>query len=105
MPFHPRSPDRHAPALDVIRASAEVMVFGCHLVTYAVVSLPMPLAWWTQGLKGGVLLFFVLSGYLLYRPFLDGPVDLRRYVILRGARILPAYWIALAGTTVMSGDR
>ncbi|HWT93967.1 MAG TPA: acyltransferase, partial [Solirubrobacteraceae bacterium] len=52
-------------------------------------------------LRLGVPLFFVLSGFLLYRPFvasaLDGraPHQLRRYAIRRVARILPAYWLAL----------
>lgn len=52
-------------------------------------------------LRLGVPLFFVLSGFLLYRPFvasaLDGrtPPRLTRYAIRRAARIVPAYWLAL----------
>jgi peptidoglycan/LPS O-acetylase OafA/YrhL len=48
----------------------------------------------------GVALFFVLSGFLLVRPWLDDdptrPVSVRVYSWRRAARILPAYWIALA---------
>lgn len=49
----------------------------------------------------GVALFFLLSGFLLYRPFVAAvasgkqAVDIRRYGINRILRILPAYWVAL----------
>jgi peptidoglycan/LPS O-acetylase OafA/YrhL len=57
------------------------------------------------GLKNGVMLFFALSGYLLYRPFVTGRVELRRYAINRAARIMPAYLAALVGVTLLTGDR
>lgn len=50
----------------------------------------------------GVTLFFVLSGFLLYRPFAGaairgaGTPSIRRYLINRALRILPAYWAVLA---------
>ena len=49
----------------------------------------------------GVSIFFVLSGYLLYRPFvadrLDGRArrDTADYARRRVLRIVPAYWVAL----------
>jgi peptidoglycan/LPS O-acetylase OafA/YrhL len=52
-------------------------------------------------LQAGVTLFFVLSGYLLYRPFAaalarGGPLPaVRRYARRRVLRILPAYWVVL----------
>jgi peptidoglycan/LPS O-acetylase OafA/YrhL len=55
-------------------------------------------------LRLGVVLFFVLSGFLLYRPFLaaargERPFPaLRSYARRRAARLLPAYWFALAGS-------
>jgi peptidoglycan/LPS O-acetylase OafA/YrhL len=49
----------------------------------------------------GVALFFVISGFLLYRPFAashmtgrPGPA-VRAYFRRRALRILPAYWVAL----------
>ena len=49
----------------------------------------------------GVTLFFVLSGFLLYRPFAAWSINgapwpgLRRYAQARILRIVPAYWVVL----------
>lgn len=49
----------------------------------------------------GVVLFFTLSGFLLYRPFAAAIVrshtcpSIRRYLRNRALRILPAYWCIL----------
>src|SRR4051812_6590794 len=58
-------------------------------------------------LRLGVQLFFVLSGFLLFRPFVaaalgGGPrPSLRRYAVRRAARILPAYWAAVFGSFLL----
>jgi peptidoglycan/LPS O-acetylase OafA/YrhL len=55
-------------------------------------------------LRLGVALFFVLSGFLVYRPFVAAALDGRRrpsfavYARRRVARILPAYWLVLAAS-------
>ena len=55
----------------------------------------------------GVAIFFVLSGFLLYRPFvarrLDGRprLDTRSYLRNRALRIYPAYWLALTVLVVV----
>jgi peptidoglycan/LPS O-acetylase OafA/YrhL len=90
--------------LDALRLTAEVMVFACHLGYYGLALLPGLLGVAQLGLREGVVLFFVLSGYLLYRPFVVGQVSLRDYFARRFARILPAYWLALVGVTLLSGD-
>ncbi len=52
-------------------------------------------------LNVGVTVFFVISGFLLYRPFvaarMEGrsPPRVARYARRRALRILPAYWLAL----------
>lgn len=85
-------------ALDAVRAVACLMVVVCHVSLYhGDESL--------DGLKNGVMLFFALSGYLLYRPFVMGDVDLRRYAAHRVARIAPAYLLALVGVTILTGNR
>jgi peptidoglycan/LPS O-acetylase OafA/YrhL len=50
----------------------------------------------------GVFLFFALSGYLMFLPFVrrdygsGGVVDLRGYALNRALRILPLYYVVLA---------
>jgi peptidoglycan/LPS O-acetylase OafA/YrhL len=53
-----------------------------------------------DGLRMGVQIFFVLSGFLLYRPFVaarraDRTIAIGRYAWSRLLRIVPAYWAAL----------
>jgi peptidoglycan/LPS O-acetylase OafA/YrhL len=60
-----------------------------------------PLTLLMQPLQSGVTLFFVLSGFLLYRPWAAsrGP-RLGRYLRNRALRILPAYWFILTVATL-----
>jgi peptidoglycan/LPS O-acetylase OafA/YrhL len=54
-----------------------------------------------QPLQSGVTLFFVLSGFLLYRPWASGEGPrLGRYLRNRALRILPAYWFVLSVAAV-----
>ena len=79
-------------ALDALRGLAAVMVFAVHAQLPGVhEALP--------GLDAGVLIFFALSGYLLYAPFSASmrsgrPVELRTYAVRRLLRIAPAYLVA-----------
>jgi peptidoglycan/LPS O-acetylase OafA/YrhL len=56
----------------------------------------------------GVAMFFVLSGFLLARPFwqaldTDAPMpSLRVYALRRAARIVPGFWLALTVTFILS---
>lgn len=89
------------PALDGLRALAVTAVVGTHC------------GYWTyrygrgvgQGLlarlDSGVAIFFVLSGFLLSRPWLIAAArnqpapQLRVYFWRRALRILPAYWVTV----------
>jgi peptidoglycan/LPS O-acetylase OafA/YrhL len=57
----------------------------------------------------GVTLFFVLSGFLLYRPFVAARLEdrpalrLRDYARRRVLRIVPAYWLALTVLAIWPG--
>jgi peptidoglycan/LPS O-acetylase OafA/YrhL len=52
----------------------------------------------------GVVLFFVLSGYLLAGPWVASALEgrptprLGRFAVKRAARIVPAYWVAMLGS-------
>jgi peptidoglycan/LPS O-acetylase OafA/YrhL len=95
----------HFAALDGYRAIAALMVVLTHLATSTGIAV-------TGGVVGhalarfdfGVPLFFLMSGFLLYRPWvrtgLEGRPrpDLRRYALRRAARILPLYWLVVAVT-------
>lgn len=55
----------------------------------------------------GVTIFFLISAFLLYRPFVDahlhgrGAIALRVFWWRRGLRIFPAYWVALTAAIVL----
>lgn len=85
---------RRNDGLDLLRAAGAALVFATHLWHQGGLEWLGPVA-----MNGGVGLyvFFVLSGYLLSRPFLDGPVEIRRYAIARAARLLPGYYLAVVG--------
>ena len=61
--------------------------------------------------EAGVYLFFLISGYLLYRPFVAARFDdapgpgLRAYARRRALRIIPAYWLALTVLVVIFDTR
>jgi peptidoglycan/LPS O-acetylase OafA/YrhL len=90
--------------IDALRAVAAISVLAYHAL-YKGVLLPLPggtpLNPWAAHLDVGVPIFFVLSGFLLYGPFvrarLSGsePPDVEGYGWRRVMRILPAYWVAL----------
>jgi peptidoglycan/LPS O-acetylase OafA/YrhL len=99
-------------ALDGMRGIAALTVLGIHLWIY---QLPNTMtlrrdSWEKVALFEGrvaFVLFFVLSGYLLYRAFARSalghgdPVSILGYLVRRAARVAPAYYVALAGTLVL----
>ena len=90
--------------LDGLRAAAAVLVVIFHSHTVAGVDYGL-LNPFVSGGDTGVWIFFVLSGYLLYRPFLTRDVDLRSYALKRTSRILPGYYVALVALLVLTGSR
>ena len=104
--------DTRLAGADFVRALACLMVVAHHVAqrvaptAFADEQMWMPMAV-TMG-AFGVAAFFVLSGYLLARPFwlaLDAgqPMpSLRTYSIRRVARIVPGLWLALTVTFLLS---
>jgi len=90
------------PALDGCRALAALGVLVTHVSLLSGFSnRSTTLGPYLARMDVGVSVFFVLSGFLLYRPFVAArfagqPVgDLGSYARRRVLRIIPAYWVAL----------
>ena len=102
-----RRRDSHFPLFDSLRAIAALTVFAFHAIYQIAVSEPHERIWFRLGvnLDIGVPIFFAVSGFLLYRPFLAATLrgeapSVRAYAWRRFLRIVPAYWVALAGLTI-----
>lgn len=91
----------HFPGFESLRAVAAVMVVIHHAASLAGPDRTGRLATPAAVMDGGVAVFFVLSGFLIYRPFvaahLGGRPDpgWRSFWWRRMLRIVPAYWVAL----------
>lgn len=104
--------DRRLAGADFIRASACFVVLLHHLAQRvdgrSALGAFAPIQLFNNGGGFGVGMFFVLSGFLLARPFwqaLDqgAPLpSLRVYAIRRAARILPGFWMALTLSLILS---
>jgi peptidoglycan/LPS O-acetylase OafA/YrhL len=98
----PARDDRRNAGIDGLRALAALSVFAFHIYLYGR-QRPATEAWEEIPLRFsiGLILFFVVSGYLLYGGFARAArqqrstVDPRGYLLRRAARILPAYYVCL----------
>jgi peptidoglycan/LPS O-acetylase OafA/YrhL len=88
--------------LDGLRAVGALAVMGTHVGFDSGDALRGPFSGVLSRLDAGVALFFVISGFLLYRPHLVAMAEARprpatgNYLWHRALRILPALWIATA---------
>lgn len=104
-----RDPATTFPCFDGLRAIAAIAVVLHHTSFYSGKMNNGRLAPYFTHLDIGVAVFFLISGFLLYRPFvvasLDGRVgpSIRRFFTRRLLRIYPAYWLALLGIIVFFG--
>ncbi len=96
---------RHFAGFDGLRAIAAVSVLLLHTAWASGFTLRSSLGIYTSRLEIGVSVFFLISGFLLYRPFavshLSGRAspNTRRFWERRLLRIVPAYWLALTVLT------
>ena len=97
---------------DGLRAIAALLVVGVH-TTFASGFTVHSRSYgeYTSRLEIGVEVFFVISGFLLYRPFVVAHLanrpdpDRSRFWIRRLKRIVPAYWLAfIVATYVLRAD-
>lgn len=106
-PAATRLGDRAFPALNAVRATGALMV----LTTHVAFNTGRILDGWTGAvlarLDFGVALFFVLSGFLLARPFFLAHArgaarpPARHYLWKRALRILPLYWLTVLAAIVL----
>src|SRR5688572_7606459 len=93
-------PDRF-PCFDGLRAIAALSVLVTHVSFLTYANVEHPLGVFFARMDIGVAFFFLISGFLLYRPFAmahltasAGPA-VRPFFRRRALRIFPAYWVAL----------
>ncbi len=96
---------KRSASLDVLRAVAVTLVLGRHMNPAAAAThhpvLDVIMRAWFRGGWIGVDLFFVLSGFLvsglLFREFQQtGHVRIGRFLLRRGLKIYPAFYVLLA---------
>ena len=87
--------------MDSLRAIAALAIVAYHVAPHAGAFRSEFTTAVSAQLSTGVALFFLISGTLLYRPFVlahatgERPPDVRAYAWRRFLRIVPAYWAAL----------
>ncbi len=95
--------------MDSLRAIAALSVLVTHAGFLSGANVGAWYGSYTARLDVGVTIFFLLSGFLLYRPFVAARVGERDrpripdYARRRLLRILPAYWLALTVLAIWPG--
>ena len=101
-------PQKRLPQLDLLRAIAVLLVVGNHMTVCPVETnfyFYELTRVWNRGGWVGVDLFFVLSGFLisglLFREYQkSGDLNIKRFLVRRGFKIYPAFWVLIATTCV-----
>lgn len=100
-------PKQHLPECESIRGLAILLVFCFHYLGDLRGYLAYPEMKTGMGLlfggNTGVTLFFVLSGFLITRPFFQGaPLQIRNFLSRRALRILPMFYVSILIGAVIS---
>lgn len=107
----PHQPGTRSGALDGLRALAALAVVVTHVGFESGRFREGAIGAVVGRMDVGVAVFFVLSGFLLGRPFALWALgqaarpDLRRYAARRAVRVLPAYWLMLTVTLMVLQPR
>ena len=104
----------HFPCFDAFRFFGMTMVLLVHAAFATRPWVQEHLPQWMQALLQrmdvGVAIFFVLSGFLLFRPFIarrlsgKAAVNTGTFLRRRSLRVLPGYWFALTFCVVVLGQ-
>lgn len=98
------------PLVDTVRAFAALSIFFFHGFTKLGLVTNDAVSHYLGNLNVGVPVFFVVSGFLLYRPFVVASLRGARpprsgsYATRRVMRIVPAYWVALTIIAIVLGE-
>ena len=105
LPSGPTVAPHHFPAFDGLRAIAAILVLLVHTSFISGITFTSPFGIYTGRMEIGVSVFFLISGFLLYRPFAISHLTANpaprtgAFWERRILRIVPAYWVALTVTT------
>jgi len=97
------------PLIDGVRAIAALTIFAFHICFHLGLLSTDLLSRYLGNLNVGVPIFFVVSGFLIYRPFVarrfeqKPSPEIEPYAVRRALRIVPAYWVALVIVTLILG--
>ena len=97
------------PLLDSMRAIAALSIVAYHVAFFSRATEHGAGGALLSRLGVGVTIFFVISGFVLYRPMVRARWDgepqrpLRDYAGRRAVRIIPAYWLALTLLAIYPG--
>jgi peptidoglycan/LPS O-acetylase OafA/YrhL len=97
------------PLLDSMRGIAALCIVVTHATGASNFNADNPLGAYTARLNFGVTIFFLLSGFLLYRPMVAArregrpPITIRDFTRRRVLRIIPAYWVAISVLAIYPG--
>jgi peptidoglycan/LPS O-acetylase OafA/YrhL len=98
---------RRDPGFDGVRAVAALAILVFHAASTSGLTQRRVVGPYLARLDVAVAIFFVLSGYLLYRPFAAAHCSGTRarplgdYAARRVLRIYPAYWVALLAAILL----
>ena len=80
---------RHFDGLDILRGVAILLVMAAHFLPESFAVMKCRPIWSLGG--AGVLLFFYLSGFLIFRNVQKQPAEI--FLLRRFFKLFPAYWI------------
>lgn len=103
----PSEMEKYLPQCESIRGLAILLVFCFHYLGSLRGYMPYPELSSGLGLvfggSTGVTLFFLLSGFLITRPFIQGaPLHISNFLTRRALRILPMYYFAIFISALIS---
>jgi peptidoglycan/LPS O-acetylase OafA/YrhL len=105
------APDGYFPCFDGLRALAALSIVVVHVAFSSGANSANILGAFFARMDGGVAVFFVLSGFLLYRPFIVAHLRERPrpaavpFLWRRFLRIYPAYWVVVTVVVYLFADK